>query len=62
MNGRSFEPALRQKFFPRLLGPGRLQIVLGSLRNRLCLKKEIMTYRALRSSRRNWPWGPRPGR
>ncbi len=52
MNRRSFEPALRQKFFPRLPGPGRLQIFLGSLRNRLRLVKEIPTFGALRRSGR----------
>ena len=62
MNRRSLERALSQKFFPRLSGPGRLQIFLGSLRNRLCLEKEIPTHRALRSSRHNWSRGPRPGR
>ncbi len=57
---RSLEPALNQKFFPRL--PGRVKISLGSLRNRLRLQKEIPTYGALRSSRRHWPPGPRSGR
>ena len=62
MSRRSFEPALRQMFFPRLAGPGRLQIFLGSLRNRLRLEKEIPTFGALRRSGRYRPRGPRPGR
>ena len=58
----SFQRALSQDFFPRLPGLRRLQVSLGSLRNRLCLVREIPTYRALRSAHRNWPRGARPGR
>ncbi len=57
MNRRSLERALSQKFFPRLLGLGRLQIFLGSLRNRLYLVKEIPTFGALRRSGRYRPRG-----
>jgi len=51
----SFQRALSQDFFPRLPGPRRLQVSLGSLRNRLRLEKEIPTFGALRRSGRYRP-------
>ena len=53
----SFQRALSQDFFPRLSGTRRLQVSLGSLRNRLCLVKEIPTFGALRRSGRYRPRG-----